>query len=232
MGLILLELMCEVEEKFGIEIPDEDQERIMTPGKLIDYIAAKLPPATHERCLSLWAFNRIRKACVSTGLVTRRDLTLDLPFAEWIPRDQRKEIWPQLVSVSQFPCWPGLTFPPWAVVLMWTMAIGFAIMLGLAVPVGTCNSVFTGTLGALFLILTLQWIMRGFQTSIPARARTPRSLIECFLEGASASVLESGKGPTREQIAQIVRSLTIEMLGLPEENYREDADYIKDLGAD
>ena len=41
-SLMLLELMRDLEEEFGIEIPDEDQEKVMTVGQAIDYILNKV----------------------------------------------------------------------------------------------------------------------------------------------------------------------------------------------
>ncbi|KPL06481.1 hypothetical protein AMJ85_10390 [candidate division BRC1 bacterium SM23_51] len=40
-SLMLLELMRDLEEEFNIEIPDEDQEQVMTVGQAIDYIVDK-----------------------------------------------------------------------------------------------------------------------------------------------------------------------------------------------
>jgi len=41
-SLMLLELMRDLEEEFDIEIPDEDQEQVMTVGQAIEYIINKV----------------------------------------------------------------------------------------------------------------------------------------------------------------------------------------------
>jgi acyl carrier protein len=41
-SLMLLELMRDLEEEFGIEIPDEDQEKVMTVGQAMEYIVNKV----------------------------------------------------------------------------------------------------------------------------------------------------------------------------------------------
>lgn len=38
-----IEIVMECEEKFGIEIPDEDIEHIQTVSQAIDYLARKVP---------------------------------------------------------------------------------------------------------------------------------------------------------------------------------------------
>ena len=41
-SLDTVELVMALEEEFGIEIPDEDAERLLTVGKLVDYLDQKL----------------------------------------------------------------------------------------------------------------------------------------------------------------------------------------------
>lgn len=42
-SLDLVELIMELEEAFGLEIPDEDQEKIKTVKDVVDYILAHVP---------------------------------------------------------------------------------------------------------------------------------------------------------------------------------------------
>jgi len=41
-SLDTVELVMALEEEFGLEIPDEDAEHILTVGKLVDYLEQKL----------------------------------------------------------------------------------------------------------------------------------------------------------------------------------------------
>ena len=41
-SLMLLEMMRDLEEEFSVEIPDEDQEQVMTVGQAVDYIVTKV----------------------------------------------------------------------------------------------------------------------------------------------------------------------------------------------
>ena len=41
-SLDIVELVMSIEEKFEIEIPDEDAERIVSVGDVVDYIVEKL----------------------------------------------------------------------------------------------------------------------------------------------------------------------------------------------
>jgi len=43
-SLQMVELVMELEDRFGFEIPDEEAEKIRTVGEAVDYIVAKLGP--------------------------------------------------------------------------------------------------------------------------------------------------------------------------------------------
>ena len=40
-SLDLVEMIMEMEDKFGVKIPDEDAEKIVTVGAAVDYIVAR-----------------------------------------------------------------------------------------------------------------------------------------------------------------------------------------------
>ncbi|MDA3005890.1 MAG: acyl carrier protein [Actinomycetota bacterium] len=40
-SLDLVEMIMEMEDKFGVKIPDEDAEKIVTVGNAVDYIVAR-----------------------------------------------------------------------------------------------------------------------------------------------------------------------------------------------
>jgi len=44
-SLDIVELVMQFEEEFGIEIPDEDAEKIKNVGEAIKYISEKVPPS-------------------------------------------------------------------------------------------------------------------------------------------------------------------------------------------
>ena len=44
-SLDLVEMIMSLEEEFGVEIPDEDAEKILTVGDAMDYIESHMPAA-------------------------------------------------------------------------------------------------------------------------------------------------------------------------------------------
>lgn len=69
------------------------------------------------------------------------------------------------------------------------------------------------------------------------KMQTPRHVID-YVEKvtrerqAAATSSSTARQWTRETIAASVKRITIEQLGLREKDYREDADFIRDFGAD
>jgi acyl carrier protein len=73
MGLDTVELVMEVEDEFGIELPDADAERLQTVGQLVDYLVGRLgPPASPPPCATARAFYDFRASVVTVCGVSRR----------------------------------------------------------------------------------------------------------------------------------------------------------------
>lgn len=62
MGLDLVEFIIATEDAFGIFIPDADAVDLTTPGRLIDYLEARLGQGESISCLEQRAFYRLRTA--------------------------------------------------------------------------------------------------------------------------------------------------------------------------
>lgn len=62
MGLDIVEYVMNVEEAFGVMIPDRDAERIHTPRELIDYLHGRAFVPAPGACLTQRAFYDLRRA--------------------------------------------------------------------------------------------------------------------------------------------------------------------------
>ncbi len=116
MGLDLVEFVMEVEEVFQYRFPNEDLLAITTPGKLIDYLATRLPAEA------------TRRVSVSTDLLPLAPRRLarvgchyaaihpDTSLLKLIAADCRHATW-QLVrndaGMDDEWAWPRLAEPGW-----------------------------------------------------------------------------------------------------------------------
>jgi len=87
MGLDLVGLVMEVEDTFGITIPDADAASIETVGQLHRYVCWKIAGGDEHkgRCASMAAFHRVRTAMVDTGIAGARDIGPDTVLTDWAP---------------------------------------------------------------------------------------------------------------------------------------------------
>ena len=73
MGLDIVEYVMNVEEAFGVMIPDADAERIRTVRMLVDYLHDRAFVPAPGACLTQRAFYHLRRAVDGrAGLPVRR----------------------------------------------------------------------------------------------------------------------------------------------------------------
>lgn len=74
MGLGVVELIIDIEQRFGIEIPDPVANRLRTPRQLIDHVCALVGASEDGECVSQHAFYVARGAHASAVAETIRQL--------------------------------------------------------------------------------------------------------------------------------------------------------------
>ena len=68
MGLDIVELVLAVEERFHLDIPDEEAQRLETPRQLVDYVAQWRQATSREYAqIEAIVFELVRE---TTGLAT------------------------------------------------------------------------------------------------------------------------------------------------------------------
>lgn len=110
MGLDTVELVLAFEESFGLAIPNEDAEQLITPGDVIRYVERRLTPGSGA-CLEQRAFYRLRQASM-TVLGQPRDVLR--PASRWrdlLPSDGRRRAWRDLGGEVALSTWPSML--PW-----------------------------------------------------------------------------------------------------------------------
>jgi len=114
VGLEGVEIVMATEETFGISIPDEAAQQIVTVRQLVDYVTARVQTTPETECRTQRLFYRLRRGFKTevAALVPRFDL--DLPLADIVHKDQWPRVWTAVrdrVGVSDWPDtvpWPGL----------------------------------------------------------------------------------------------------------------------------
>ena len=100
MGLESVELLYEVEEKFGINIPDLEAEKIFAVGDFADAVYRKIKAAPNQKCLTQIVFYRIRQALVNLG-GAREDISPDSKISDLLVSGNIQAEWERLQQEVQ-----------------------------------------------------------------------------------------------------------------------------------
>jgi hypothetical protein len=230
MGLDLVELVMAVEERFDITLSDDEAVAAETPGKLVDLIYRKLGQADPSGCLTRRAFFKVRKALMQSFECRRRQIAPSVRLEDLIPRPDRRARWQRLRSTLQMNRWEPLRPPAW---LGWLLCGLGAALVALVLRLWSVHEV------SLWLALTLAgavYVLAGF-TARPWCLELPIHLVTVgeltrYVVAYGPKLFEVPRGGwSRADIAAAVRELTIVELGIRPGDYREDAHFVKDLGA-
>ena len=247
MGLDGVELIMAVEEEFSVEISDANAEKIRTPQDLIDIICAKMAAADKPGrvCQSQHSFYRLRRAlCTQTGQ-PRKTVTPATPLTDLLPVDMRDPSWRKLREAVQAEEWPSPVRSPGAVratanlVCLSSILLSFVIVPGgwtrgkgdpEPLLVGMCDGSFmmariVALVGAaIFLAIVAMLVTRPLRRYLPTKVKRVGDLAKFIRKRDPERIL------SREQVAEKVRELVLEQLGISADKYREDADFVKDFG--
>jgi hypothetical protein len=111
MGLDMIELLLEVEEHFGVTIPDERAERMTSVGKLYSYLLGQARRNTPTACPTSQAFYRLRRMLTGELGVDRAQVRPATQLRDLFPRASRDTIWPRVGAALGLPDLPDLDPP-------------------------------------------------------------------------------------------------------------------------
>ncbi len=105
MGLDAVEMVMRYEETFGIDIPDKDVEKILTPSEMIEYLARRLAaPASSTECLQQRTFYLLRKKSNEVLGFPRKEFRPDTPLK--LLGSQENARWDELRHAVGARHWP------------------------------------------------------------------------------------------------------------------------------
>jgi len=237
MGLDGVELVMAYEEAFGIHIPDAEAEKMTTPAKVINFIERTLKGTPVDVCLSQRAFYAIRSRLVEAGHA-RSAVTPAAQLEVLVPPHARRELWRYMRGNFSAVQWPELTLSRHhnaGIVAVCAALSAGAVWLLHHLHGVTVEQWFDSMLLAL-LVFVVAYVAalklcEQSANSFPGLA-TVGDLARHAAGRGTGVVVRRGEIPSREQIAGIVRQMTLEQLGLNPAEYREHAEFVRDFGAD
>lgn len=235
MGLDAVELVMAVEERFGIEIKDEEAEKLRTPALLTDFVVAKTKAQKSDYCATQRAFYRLRRAAMETFQVHRNQVRTDTRLEELFHKASRRELWERFGYSVGAIAWPKLEYP-WAfsgpvmtIVAVLAGLSGFFLFQVLPYPV------WVGWLLAFSLWAAITTgvfeIAQRFRTDFPKRTKTIGDLTRRLVLTYPNFAESESNSWTRENVRLAIREIICEQLGL-DNDFDDQADFVRDLGVD
>lgn len=226
MGLDGVELIMELEDEFGVSLPDDKMTECRTPRELIEIIWSLLRGADVAGCPSQRAFYMLRRVVTETLKVPRRDIRPDTPVRSLVRGRNDIETWRRLRGAVGGFRWPRMRRPWWlrAMLLGAVLGLTYSVLkLPYVLPsdmhgVAACVAamVVVPIVSALLLVVTRGWLRIPLYDSTLAALTPYVQSPKCFPR-------------SRDEVAERVKRITMEQLGLGEEHYTEDSDFVKDF---
>jgi hypothetical protein len=113
MSLDVVELVMNIEERFGVRIPDRDAEKIRTLGELFHFLQDQQCLSLQGACLSSAAFYRARRALCRLFGHARRGISPQSSLEELLPAKGRRGHWQRFREEMAPFSLPDLQRPGW-----------------------------------------------------------------------------------------------------------------------
>jgi hypothetical protein len=234
VGLDAVELVMAVEEKFGINITDQEATKARTVGDLKRLVRAKLDISDASECLTQRAFHLIRRTVITELGVPRRSLRPDTLLEGLVPPSTRRESWQKLQAALGVAELPELVRPH-SVNLMITVLVLSTIV----VPVwyGALHSEYFGRwilLGAIASSV-LGWGLARLTGSMRTKFKTGHDRVSDlarFLVARYPQLIGKPRGGkwTGEEISCLLNQVIIEQLGVT--GFDDSSRFVEDLRID
>ncbi|MCC7086586.1 MAG: acyl carrier protein [Pirellulales bacterium] len=224
MGLDGIEIIMEVEDRFGITISDNEAQSLLTVGNLLHLINSRIATAHNARCPSLAAFLRIRqitRECLEQPGLRIRPSTA---IAAVVPLHRRAQLWRALGDVNGTS--PPFLRRPKLLRYALVAVAAVAIMLGLSTATFEPAMVPLGLFAAGIFIVALYVTTSLFRVVPPTKFST-------FGDATRRLVgLSSATEPTftETDVLQHVRQICVEILGVKAADVVPTARFVQDLG--
>ncbi|MFC1635138.1 acyl carrier protein [Planctomycetota bacterium] len=116
MGLDIVELILDVEETFGIHIPDEEVTNMLSIQSMINYIAEHVPTISRQECQAQQIFYRLRRGFCKQIPELTDDLRLQTKIKDVLHKDQWPKVWTAIKEQVGEDYWPEAI--PWLGILL------------------------------------------------------------------------------------------------------------------
>lgn len=224
MGLDGVELVMEVERRFGITLKDGEMGQIRTVGDLAGLIDQRMASRQHSACPTMVGFLAVRRLVREVMGDAELRLRPAMAIASVVPAHARRRFWRSAVSQLEVPL-PPLEQTRAMRRLTLAMHVGLAAI-GISTVFIDPAILPLGVVAAALGMLGLHWIMWWSRTEVPTSMATAGQLAQ-HVAGASMAIAPP---LSPQQVFDSLREIIVHQLGVRPDEVVRDARFVEDLG--
>lgn len=232
MGLDMVEIVMETEERFGIKLQDADAFRVRTVADFAVCVSRHLPTSIAVSP-KVETFRRVRDLMIAEGDLDRKAIRpsakLDLLF-----RRHRRRRWKKLRAKERLLPPLELTYTADRLIVVPAAAAILGVMGFTAALIGSHGwpkSLVIGTVGALAFGVFALMLNRICRTQFPKGCQTVRELCEHLTLYVAPADPDGQRLIWQIRVLDEVRRISADILGLPLDKVKPESRFVEDLGA-
>ena len=233
MGLDSVEMVMKVEKTFGIRIPDQEAEKILTVADFHDTVWRYVDERVLTRCKSQALFYGLRKSVEEEFRVPHKTIGLHSNMNLLLPLENRRKIYRRFAETN------NLQFPPLVLPVKWIRllnAFGYISILGGLFTSWLLHSFFNYSifiywipLAGTGLTFLLSLALNGKRMVIEPASVKHFTRTILMLNYAK---IVGEEGISRREMEMVINQIISDMTGLPLEEVLPGAKFGDDLGID
>lgn len=230
MGLELVEIVMEAEERFGIIVSDDDAFQIRTVGEFHKYILDRREEQRQQGCPTGRAFRDIRRVLTETTSTAKQAIRPSTELATLLPLRIRRRAWRRLDKDV-----PGRRRALRLPLRLGPIMAGLCVIAGfvgtaIIIPhVGIVNAIVLGVMATLATLLLIFFITRPFAVTFPHGVITVGDLATVTFPPGYEAALK--REMTEQEVWEKLQKIVAQALGLTVEDITPSARFVEDLGA-
>jgi len=232
MGLDMVEIVMETEERFGIKLDDADFSRVRTVADFAVCVSRYLPTSIAVSP-KVETFRRVRDLMIAEAGIERRLIRPGAKLDELFASNRRVR-WKRLRAKERLLPPLELTYTADRLIVVPAAAAILGVMGFTAALIGSHGwpkSLVIGTVGALAFGVFVLMLNRICRTQFSKGCQTVRELCEHLTLYVAPADPDGQRLIWQIRVLDEVRRISADILGLPLDKVKPESRFVEDLGA-
>lgn len=233
IGLDSVEILMKVEDTFGIKIPDQEAEKIITVGNFHDAVWRHLSGKQSDKCKSQGLYYKLRKSFANSFNFPTQQFNLNTSPELIFPKSNRRQEYFAFSNETNLKLPNLILTKPWAKILT-TFGL-ITIIGGLVTSLVLINFYNYSKWTLLFCLAGIIMTILLSELFNPMRTLIKETTIREFIQRTLAlnfTTLSTEQGTSRKEMESVVNYIISDLVGLDIEEISPDKKIADDLGID